>query len=374
VGHLVYVRDAATAYRESVTLKDGQSLWGSGAVIQGRGNRFMGGVYPVLNSDGTGPAVILGNQTTIAGMGIVQAPSTSPQDGIYGRNVSGIVLRDNIVEGHGRMLSGIHLEGVSLPVFMATIRNNRISGAQGSGIEITLDDGGTTDLVLTGNKSIGNGVHGVSIVASLTDGGARIDLNSLVTSGNQAHGVSLDVNAFGGSVDVDIHNMAAEHNRYCGISGYLWGADGLTIAATGNSLGHNLDSGMMVEAYSGGSLASDFVSNDFSRNAYYGFVLSLNSGLGSTVTGRGNRFDDNGIQGFGLMSKSLAGTYDFGTEASPGLNRFSGNGQWQVVYSGMDVLSARGNWWGTPLPTQGVEYLSGGGGSIDASDPLPSPP
>jgi len=373
VGSLVYVRDAAQSYREAVTLKEGQTLWGSGAVIQGRGNRFMGGIYPVLNSDGTGPAITLVSGSTVSGMGIVQSASSSPQDGIYGHNVTGITLRDNIVEGGGRMLSGIHLEGTAMPVFSAVILDNRISGAQGTGIAVNLVDVGETDLMLKGNQSTGNGGHGVSIDASLITAGGRIELDSLTTSGNQAHGIWLDINAYSGAVVCDIHNVVSENNRYCGLSGYLWGADGLTISATGNTLRSNGDSGMMLDTYSAASIVSEFISNDLSRNAFYGFVLSLDSGLSSVVSGRRNRVEDNGFLGFGLISNSFIGTYDFGTEVESGLNQFAGNGRWQVISLGTDLLSAQGNWWGTPTPIDGIDFLAGGGGAIDASHPLPAP-
>ena len=374
VGTLVYVRAAARPYREAVTLKEGQTLWGSGALIQGRGNRVMGGIYPVLNSDGSGPAITLANRTTVAGMGIVQTPSAAPQDGIYGNNVTGITLRGNIIEGGGRMVSGIHLEGSSMPVMSAVMQDNRVSGAQGSGITANFVDVGELDLTLSGDQSTGNGGHGVSINASLTAGDGHITLDSITASGNGLDGVQLDISDFGGALDVGLHNVVAEHNRRFGVSGYLWGRDGLVFQADRVSSCYNLDSGMALELYSAATLSADFFSNDLSQNPFFGLEMVLNSGLSSSVTGRGNRFVDNGAFGLALRSLAPIGSYDFGTFLSPGGNRFDGNGMRQVLFGDSGTLMAQGNWWGTPTPVSGIDYVFAGGASIDASHPLSSPP
>ncbi|MEI8351540.1 MAG: inverse autotransporter beta domain-containing protein [bacterium] len=372
VGSRIYVRNASQPYNESVVLKEGQALWGSGLAIVGHGNRAMGGIYPVLSADGTGPAITLANNTVVAGMGIVQSVAMPAQVGIYGHDMTGISLHDNIIEGKGRMTGGIVLTAANLPAFRAELSHNTISGASGTGLSINLEDVGTADLVLRENQSTANGTHGVSVMASATTGGARLVLDSLTTSGNGAWGILLNLNAYGGALDVAVHNVTSDDNRYSGLSGYFWGADGLDLSFTGNRMCHNRDSGAMMELYSAATVISDYRDNVMSGNAVYGLALAFDSGLSSSALGRGNRFEENGFLGLGVITYAPTGTYDFGRADEFGQNRFSDNGRWQVLFWGSGELSAQGNWWGTPSPAAGVDYLSLGG-SIDASNPVLSP-
>lgn len=374
VGTMVYVRDAARAYSESVVLKPGQTLWGSGAVIRGRGNRFMGGIYPVLNSDGTGPAVTLANHVTVAGMGIVQADWAVPQFGIYGHNATGITLSDNIVEGRGAMPAGVRLEADAILGFSADLVHNRISGMQGTGMSLDLVDVGEMDLVLVGNETSGNGGDGIGVDATLTTSGGRLVVDSLLASANQMNGVRLDINAFGGAVAASLHDVVAESNGRSGVSGFLWGIDGLALSVAGSRLSRNRDSGMLMECYTAGTFTSEFLSNELAGNAFHGLALTFDSGLLSTVTGRGNRFVDNGAVGLGLVCSAPLGDFDFGTPSSPGMNWLFGNGVFQMAAFGLtDPLSAQGNWWGSPSPVPGVDYVAAGGDGIDAANPLPAP-
>jgi hypothetical protein len=135
---------------------------------------------------------------------------------------------------------------------------------------------------------------------------------------------------------------------------------------------HNRDSGAMMELYSAATIISDYRDNVMFGNAVYGLALAFDSGLSSSALGRGNRFEENGFLGLGMITYAPTGTYDFGRADEFGQNRFSGNGRWQVLFWGSGELSAQGNWWGTPSPAAGVDYLSLGG-AIDASNPVLSP-
>lgn len=371
-GSLIYVRNASRAYNESIVLREGQTLWGSGLAIVGRGNRDMGGVYPVLSSTGNGPAITLANNSTVAGMGIVQSVTMPAQVGVYGRDVSQISLHDNIIEGKGRMTEGILLVADNLLSFRANLNHNIVSGAAGTGIMIDLENVGLADIVMSGNQSVANGTQGVSVSATLTTGGARLVLDSMSSSGNGASGIQLNLSAYGGTLDVDVHGVTSEYNRYSGLSAYFWGADGLDLSLAGNRMNNNGDSGAMMELYSAAAVTSEYSGNEMAGNSFYGLVLAYNSGLSSSALGRGNSLENNGFLGLGIVTYAPVGTYDFGRAEDFGWNRFSGNRRWQVLFWGSGGLSAQGNWWGTPVPVSGVDYLAVGS-LIDAANPMSFP-
>ncbi|MEI8352157.1 MAG: inverse autotransporter beta domain-containing protein, partial [bacterium] len=111
IGTMVYVRDAAQTYYENVVLRDGLTLWGSGAPIYGQGNRYLGGIYPLVDGLGRGPAITLANHVTVAGFEITQsalptvgfAPNAKPGKpsidlaGIYGEDVTDVTILHNYI-------------------------------------------------------------------------------------------------------------------------------------------------------------------------------------------------------------------------------------------------------------------------------------
>jgi hypothetical protein len=238
IGTMVYVRDAAQQYYENVVLRDGLMLWGSGAPIYGQGSRFLGGIYPVLNGMGTGPAITLANNVEVAGFQITQPYSMWQADGapskervavagIYGNNVSGFSVHDNIISGgavgiYGRdvtsfsihnniingagMWAGIAIHSFDRPSLIANISDNRIEGTRWNGIEVdsystshetTPQEGQPSidtvvDLTLANNIVTGAGGSGLSISAEGSD--TFIARVSGIYSGNARNGVDIDAN------------------------------------------------------------------------------------------------------------------------------------------------------------------------------------
>jgi hypothetical protein len=196
IGTMVYVRDATQQYYENVVLRDGLTLWGSGALIYGQGARYLGGIYPIVNGMGTGPAITLANNVTVAGFQITQPDSPRPAfkepaanvTGIYGKNVTGVSVRHNIISGS--MESGVMLRSDAIPSLLAEISDNRIEGMWGNGIDVQSLDTTGVDLTLANNSVTGSGGSGASLISQGGDTfRARV---SGVYSGNLLDGISVE--------------------------------------------------------------------------------------------------------------------------------------------------------------------------------------
>lgn len=283
---MVYVRDAAQQYYENVVLTEGIILWGSGCPIYGRGDRFLGGIYPVVNGGGNGPAITLASHTTVAGFEITQpewvgTESGKPvsQSGIYGVNVTDVEIHCNYIHGSGSTGNGIEIRNAYMNSFEGSIWNNRILDVRGSGMDLSFydvdnvdlalygntvteadDDGirvsawgsggyGTLNLMADDNVTSDNGSDGMNVYAS-DFGDANVQITRHTANDNYWDGISLTVEA-NGYASVLLENVNASGN-YSGIS--LWNVSGdygaETILADINVSG-NYSSGIMAGLYGG---------------------------------------------------------------------------------------------------------------------------
>lgn len=370
VGELIYVCHASQPYHEAVTLQTGQILWGSGSAIAGKGSRVMGGTYPILSSDGSGPAITLGDHSTVRGVAVIQDPGAAPQPGIQGHGATGIILEDNILAGAGLMPVGINLEMMPVTAYSAIMINNRISDMAGEGIKISGTVLGSLDVRLSGNSCTLNGSHGVAMGLDTVGGDAVLDITGQQSSGNGGQGVHVELNAFTGQIAMALDRCSFENNQLAGVYSSLWAVNGVSVVLSGTRMTGNHDSGAILELFSPARVAATFSGNESSGNNLQGVAITTDSGLGVALAGRGNDIERNGTTGLGLTCLSPVGSYEFGTAANPGLNGFLGNGGAGVALSGAGILSACGNWWGTPFPVAGVDYT----GPVDASLPLPAAP
>jgi hypothetical protein len=232
VGTMVYVRDAAQQYYENVVLREGLTLWGSGAPIYGRGNRFLGGIYPVVNGLGRGPVITLANGVTVAGFEITQtAPAYSSETkkpdmslaGIYGENVTDVRIQQNYIHGSGATGHGIYLSSHGVPSLVATIANNRIDDVRGNGIGVNAYGVDYVDLTLANNNVTRCDWNGVSIDAN-GEGGVFIARISGNYSGNLNDGVDLSASGFDMAAALFVDTVAND-NQATGLDVNLYDND-----------------------------------------------------------------------------------------------------------------------------------------------------
>ena len=232
VGTMVYVRDAAQQYFENAILREGLTLWGSGAPIYGQGNRYLGGIYPVVNGSGNGPAITLASHTTVAGFEVTQGlpptpsqqktPSLQEYAGIYGHDVTDVYIHDNYIHGAA---GGIVLDVSSIPSFTANIANNRITDIVGSdkgfprgnGIGILLYDVPEVDFNVANNEVSGCDGNGLYIHADGNDGDMFVARVSGNYSGNDDNGVLMLAEHYNLAAGLFVDTVA-NNNGYCGIS------------------------------------------------------------------------------------------------------------------------------------------------------------
>ncbi|MEI6166798.1 MAG: inverse autotransporter beta domain-containing protein [bacterium] len=371
IGALVYVSEAARPYDENVVLRKGLTLWGSGAPLQGPHGVFQGTVFPVVNGGGKGPVITLANETRVTGFELVQpagTPLASPV--IFGEDVSGVTISHNIIQGNGSAVAGIQLQAVHIPVVAATIRDNRISGVAGTGINIDLATVPLVELTLDQNTVSGNSGDGARISA------IDCDVFHLYVSGNYSGngGDGLALQAFTQEARVEGASLAANANGGNGVFLDVYGYRSVQVAFDTLEAANNHSDGLHAVLAAGGSVQVSLVNSRLTGNSTDGVFLDLDSGLDSFVVARGNDLSRNGANGVHLQTLApWDSVYDFGQATDYGLNAFYGNGAFQMMFDGLGMASAAGNWWGTPAPVDHVDYQAVGGGTIIAAPALPAP-
>ena len=221
IGTMVYVRDAAQQYYENVLLRDGLTLWGSGAPIYGQGSRYLGGIFPVVNGMGQGPAITLANHVTVAGFEITQGGGAPVMDkgrgfglaGIYGNNVTDVSIHHNFIHGSGSTTDGIQLIGVGMPSITADISDNRIDDVRGNGINVGLYDVPNVDLILANNNVTRCDQDGLRINADGNHGDTFLARISGNYSENLGNGISLQANGYNLAAGLFVDTTANYNGR-----------------------------------------------------------------------------------------------------------------------------------------------------------------
>lgn len=405
IGNLVYVGDAAQPYYENVVMREGITLWGSGAPIYGAHGVFRGSGVPSVNGQGLGPTITLANHVMVTGFELMQPMGTSSSHPvIYGENVSDVTIMNNTIRGNGSASSGIELKSTSMPSFETTISGNSIMGAAGAGVDISLVsvqnvkvsinqntvtgnsgdglgismiNGGAVNVFISGNYS-GNGAFGVQLFGNpLQD--ATVELRSVEATGNGVGGINAVLQAFSGDISLALSDVSAKGNMGNGVFADLYGYEGVNVFFGNVVARNNQVDGLHAQMVSGGMVNANFINDKFSENGSDGLFLALDSGLDARIQSRGGEFSNNGANGVNFQTFApWDSIYDFGMAgggaADYGLNVLAGNGAYQLLFNGPGTLSASGNWWGTPTPVGAVDYQGSGGGVVIVDPALISMP
>ncbi len=358
---MVYVRDAGREYYENVVMTDGVILWGSGCPIYGRGDRFLGGVYPVVNGGGNGPAITLANNTTVAGFEITQpdeflknAPSFG-QPGILGVNVTGVDVHCNYIHGSGSTGHGIQISDYGMTQFEGSFWNNRITDVRGSGMALGFYDVDEVNLEVYGNTVTDADQDGIAINAVYGSGLATILVDDNVTSGNGWDGLEVDARDFH-DVNVQITRHTAEGNYGSGVDLAVSAHDSAMVlledvVATDNENGININ--YVSAGYGATVLMSDIdASGNYDNGILFGRygqgspIYTANGeaflGMANVVAnnngGSGIRFDNNGYYSSYSYSDGYGDSYYYDIEVGSGDPAVaSGNGDASIYLANIEA-------------------------------------
>ncbi len=394
VGTMVYVRDAAQQYQEQVVMRSGMTLWGSGAPIYGQGNRVMGGVYPVVNGMGRGPAITLASHVTVAGVEVVQhgsALETNPYPwpwnnvGIFGDGVTDVSVRQNFIHGGGQMDAGIFLRAWSMASFEADISGNQIDDVSGHGIACDISGVNDVNVILGENIVTRCDRSGVVLSASGADrlkarvsgdysrngeSGILADFsaNDLIDAsftnvradGNQ-NGLRVGADCLFGDIDIDIGHVMATGNHGAGIGIELEGSSRISATVHDNMASGNDGSGIRVAATSyNGDVFLLLKDNEAGGNGINGLVASLAAAWDIRADAIANTGNGNGGDGLNLQA-SAGGCLQLFGERNVTRNN-SNDGIYVQTSADAGAVNRQYDFGGGVLGSAGNNVMTGNGG------------
>jgi hypothetical protein len=293
---VIYVYDAAASYTENVFLRDGQTIWGSGCLIQGQvGMAFGSGIFPVVDGRSRGPTFTLANNTTLRGLEIINTEDlTQParpfyrpewgtvetrRVGVFADDVTPVTLEYNRVNSvqYGALLGkdgsfdvtladndfsdaedgGVRIGGFgSSGTFSVDAQRNTFSKNGGSGLEIMAGNYDLANISLLDNTASGNDVDGVWLHID-NNGPVDVTVDGLVASGNGDDGLKIQAYSVADSapVTVTLRNSELRDNDFCGVEVYSATSGNLStnrVSLSQISALRNFDDGVYVEAQTSG--------------------------------------------------------------------------------------------------------------------------
>jgi hypothetical protein len=235
------------------------------------------GVMPIV----TGRAIV-GNDTTISGFFF----QTNNNSGIYGSNVSNLIIRENAITNAAR--EGILLENVTGKV---AITKNSINNANAEGFSLK-NNLGQVELTLTENQIANNG-----------------------KSGDEGDGIKLELrNTAQGTFHI-ANNQIVNNKGQSGI------ADGIDIKLfnnaqaffkiTNNQIIGNQFRGTSIELESTAQATFNLSNNTIADNQADGTYIKLSETAQGTFTIDNNQITRNGIYGIGIfLADQTKGTFN----------------------------------------------------------------
>ncbi|MFA5287482.1 MAG: right-handed parallel beta-helix repeat-containing protein, partial [Candidatus Omnitrophota bacterium] len=364
-------------------LLDDVVLWGSGYNGGYRGLPTPG--FPIIDGDGTGYVITLGNNNTV--MGLQVQNSGEDYTGIRGINIDqASILYNNITNNGGGIYFGF---GDGVPRSNFSIIGNTISGNSGEGIGF-FSNGDITatvsDNTVSDNDNVGIGF--LSVGGNLNVSLLRNNVSDTrYTEGDFPGGIFLLATGnegVGGDITATISDNTVSGNDTIGIALFSFGSNINATLLRNNisdtkSLGGDIEGSIILvagenEGVGGGNLNATLSDNSITVNEVAGVALVTAVGS-TTATLTGNTVTANAGGGVIFITDTGApgSEINLGDGNSGGNNSLYGNvGSDLQNDSGIDDLFAQGNWWGQaggPITGQIT-----GANTVDSSNPLPSPP
>jgi len=358
-GEEVYV--LAGIFNEDVTMKDGVSLWGTGATIYGTGSG------PTITASG------IGATTTISGFTI------SGGNGVWGGGVSctnsSLVIRGNTITGNtasdgggisstdssptitGNTISDNTGGGISSSDSSPTITGNTISDNPGGGVSSTDSTLTITDNTITGNTSADRGGAIDFVDSSLTITGNTIAGNSsslfgggINGSGSSATVVGNEISknmasgGYGGGISFYNSSATIDDNRITGNTAAQYGGGGIYLSESATTTVTSNDiSGNTASIYGGGAI----LCANFSPSKVPSVTIRDNTITGNNSSGYGggiNCFNssptitNNDISGNSAINYGGGGVYCTNSASTITSNTITGNSA--SNYGGGGILCA----------------------------------
>ncbi|MEI8081171.1 MAG: right-handed parallel beta-helix repeat-containing protein, partial [Actinomycetes bacterium] len=368
-GEEVYVRPGV--YNEDVTMKDGVSVWGTGATILGSGSG------PTVTASSIGATTTISGFTVTGGNGFwgggiscnnsslsITGNTITGNDAAYGGGIGSIdsspTITDNSISGNAG--GGINSTGSSPMIAHNSVTGNSDSANSGSGISCIDSTPTITDNTISANASTGYGGGIDSVDSSLTVTRNVITGNSSAVSGGGINctGSSATVfdneisgntasNSYGAGVSFYNSTATIDGNSITGNTASLFGGGGVYFGESSATVTGNSISGNTAGSYGGGGI---FVTN-FSP-----------SGL-DVVTISGNTIADNRSAGYG------GGINCFSSSPIISNNEITGNGA--TNYGGGGIYCANS---ASTIESNTISRNSaanyGGGGILCAASSSPA--
>jgi len=260
------------------------------------------GVMPIV----TGRA-ILGNNTTISGLFF----QTNSNSGIYGSNVSNVIIRDNAITN--AVKEGILLENVTGKV---AITNNSINNANGEGFSLK-NNLGQVELILTENQIANNGKSGdegdgIKIELRNTAQGTFNIAKNQIGNNRGISGIAdgIDIKLFNNAQGFfNIDNNQIIGNQFRGTSIELESTAQATFNLTNNTIFDNQADATYIKLSETAQGTFNIDNNQITRNGIYGIGIFLADRTKGTFNLTNNRIaenQDNGV--FIQLSNNAQGT------------------------------------------------------------------
>lgn len=336
-GAWVYVfstdAQADTYSNTHFTLLNNMVFWGQGYThpVYGLG----GGTNPILDGNGSGSVVTLGNNNEVMGLTVQNGAR-----GIYGLNIENTTIHHNIVRDNHDASSGIHIEN-----------NWNFAGANGKTLRYRFEN----------NQILNNDGYGIYNTNSVTGSGTlnntvidNIFTNNTV-QGNQFHGLYSSITVQSANPDSAIANSSFSNTFTGNIVGGVGAGQGNQlegIRANNNVL---LSTGSSNSPVSNTTLTNIFTGNTVINNGtkgiddtgMYVITYGANSGLSNVHINRS--FTDNEIRGnsgdalYSDLAYLVTKSADSPISSSTITNSFNNN-QIDVTSSGRDGIYLAPSW------------------------------
>ncbi len=199
----VYVDSASSSYKENVVLADGVQLYGSGYRIAGSDGKLFGsGIRPVVDGNGTGPAIEVTSNNRVQGLRILNTAASAGADnrtlpdgtvvdvsqaGIVGNGVKGnILILDNEIVAATTAV-GLAVDTASNTTLIG-ISGNTITSQTGTAVDLRTFNSAVAGIAIVDNTI--SGTNGVRINTNLQSSAIVLVLDNNVSAVND--GIVMD--------------------------------------------------------------------------------------------------------------------------------------------------------------------------------------